>query len=194
MELMRRTLFATLASALLLCAQPVFAAIAVQMNLHQMVSGADRVFTGTVIGMSERRVQIGGGELPAVTYRIRVDDSFKGRFEESKGVRFTDVTMLGSIKHVKSGRHPIADFPILQEGTEYLLMIAPPGSAGLTATMGLGQGVFVITRGADGKAAMNQANNAGLFAGMSVGMQDGAAAPYSELASTIRSIVGGAEQ
>ena len=193
MRALKRSVLGLLAALTVLGGPPLYAAIAAQMNLEQLVSGADRVFTGRVVGMSESRVQTGGGELPAVTYRLQVDDTFKGQFEEIKGVKFAEVTMLGSIKHVKSGRHPIADFPLLREGNEYLLMIAPAGPSGLTATMGLGQGCFVVSRGPDGKAALNGANNVGLFAGMNVRLQDGTAAPYDELASTIRGIVGGTQ-
>ena len=43
-----------------------------QMNLEQMVNNSDRVFVGTVLDVTESRKQIGGGELPAVPYRIKV--------------------------------------------------------------------------------------------------------------------------
>ena len=193
MRVLRRSAVLVLAAFAMLGGNTLHAAIAAQMNLEQLVTEADRVFLGTVIDMSESRVEFGGGQLPAVTYRLQVNDTFKGRFEEIKGKKFTEVTMLGSIKHVKSGSHPISDFPLLREGTVYRLMIAPAGPTGLTAPMGLGQGCFVVSGEAGGKAAMNGAHNAGLFAGMNVSTSDGAAVPYDELAAAIRGIVGGTQ-
>ena len=174
-----------------LCASTVHAAITAQMNLEQLVTQSERIFVGRVVSISESRVSMGGGELPAVTYRLAVSDTFKGEYEEIKGERFTDVTMVGTLKQVLSGNHPITDFPVLEKGTEYLLFIAQSGPSGMTATMGLGQGCFHIS-GSDGdKVAINLANNTGLFSGMNTGFADGQAVPYSELANMIRGIVGG---
>lgn len=176
-----------------LAASTANATVAMQMNLAQMINGSDKVFVGTVIDVTESRVQGGGGELPAITYRFRVSDTFKGDFEEIKGVKYTEVTMLGRIKHIKERKHPIEDFPLLYEGEEYLLAVAPAGPIGLTTTMGLGQGSFTLTGGSGGKVALNGANNIGLFSGMNVGFQDGIAISYNDLAALIRDIVGGAE-
>ena len=109
------------------------------------------------------------------------------------GVKFTTVSMLGSLKHVKSGKHPIVDFPLLRTGQEYLLIVGPEGPIGLTAPIGLGQGNFSLS-GEDGdKVALNGAQNVGLFTGMNVGIPDGVAVAYPEHAALIRDIVGGAE-
>ncbi len=175
----------------LLCASTAHAAITAQMNLEQMVTQSERIFVGRVVSITESRVAMGGGELPAVTYRLAVSESFKGDFEEVKGERFTNVTMVGTLKQVLSGKHPITDFPVLQEGTEYLLFIAPAGPSGMTATMGLAQGCFHVNSADGGRVAMNLVNNTGLFSGMNTGLADGQAVPYSELADMIRGIVGG---
>lgn len=169
------------------------AAIVAQMNLEQLVTRSDRVFVGTVVSVSESRVAVGGGEVPAVTYRLRVSEAFKGQFDELKGEQFTDVTMLGSLKHLASGRHPISDFPMLDVDAEYLLFVAPAGPVGITAPMGLGQGCFTLSGTTDDKVALNLAGNTGLFNGMNVGFADGVPVRYSELAELIRGIVGGAQ-
>ena len=174
-----------------LCASTANAAITAQMNLEQLVTQSERIFVGRVISITESRVAMGGGELPAVTYRLAVSDTFKGDFEEIKGEKFTDVTMVGTLKQVLSGRHPITDFPVLAEGTEYLLFIAPAGPSGMTATMGLAQGCFHVSSAGGSRVALNLVNNTGLFSGMNVGFADGEAVPYDELAGMIRSIVGG---
>lgn len=176
-----------------LTSSPVNATSVLQMNLAQMIDRSEKVFVGTVVDISESRIAVGGGEVPAVTYSFRVGDSFKGDFEVVKGVKVTTVTMLGSMKHVKSGKHPIVDFPLLRRGEEYLLMVGEAGPVGLTTTVGLGQGNFSLS-GEDGdKVALNAARNVGLFTGMSVPFADGVAVPYPELAALIRDIVGGAE-
>ena len=178
-------------AVVLLFASAGNAAITAQMNLEQLVTQSERVFVGRVISITESRVAMGGGELPAVTYRLAVDDTFKGEFETIKGERFADVTTIGTLKQVLSGDHPITDFPVLQKGVEYLLFVAPEGPTGMTATMGLAQGCFHISGADDSKMALNLANNAGLFDGMNTGLPDAQAVPYADLADMIRSIVGG---
>ncbi len=180
-------------AAALLAFSSANAAITLQMNLEQLVTQSERVFVGEVIGISETRVSAGGGELPAVTYRIRVSETFKGSFETVKDETFTEVTMVGSLKDVIAGRHPITDFPVLREGTEYLLFVAQPGPTGLTATMGLGQGCFNFDGADADRVALNLVNNAGLFNGMSVPYASNEPILYSELATLIHDIVGGAQ-
>ncbi len=169
------------------------ATITAQMNLEQLVNNSARVFVGEVVSLRETRVAMGGGEVPAVTYRLRVSETFKGEYEQVKELQFAEVTMVGALKHVQTGRHPISDFPVLSRGTEYLLFVAPEGPTGLTATMGLGQGCFHLSSGEEGRVALNLVNNAGLFAGMNVGIADNAPVSYAELADMIRAIAGGAQ-
>lgn len=169
------------------------AAITLQMNLEQMVTQSERVFVGEVVSISETRVTAGGGELPAVTYRIRVSEAFKGDYETVKDEQFTEVTMVGSLKDIMAGTHPITDFPVLSQGTEYLLFVAQPGPTGLTSTMGLGQGCFNLSGTDADRIALNQVNNSGLFSGMSVPFASDEPIRYSELADLITNIVGGAQ-
>ena len=187
-------------SAVLICtmfavlgASTLNAAIVAQMNLEEMVARADRVFTGEVLGVSEGRVAAGGGEVPTVTYRLKVIEAFKGEFDNSKGESIAEVTMVGTLKQILSGRHPITDFPILVQGGEYLLLVAPAGPTGLTTTMGLGQGAFAVTNAGNVKQALNGASNVGLFDGMDTRMQGGVPADYNELAREIRGLVGGTQ-
>ena len=193
MRALRFTAMFIAVALLALTSSSVNATSVLQMNLAQMINNSEKVFVGTVVDLSESRIAVGGGEVPAVTYTFRVGDTFKGSYEEEKGVKFTTVTMLGTIKNVKEGKHPIVDFPFLRCGEEYLLVVGHAGSTGLTTTVGLGQGNFTLS-GEDGdKVALNAASNVGLFTGMSVGFTDGVAVPYPELAALIRDIVGGAE-
>lgn len=169
------------------------ATITVQMNLEQMVTHSERVFVGRVVSISETMVEMGGGELPAVTYRLSVSEAFKGDYESVKDEQFAEVTMIGSLKDVMDGRHPIEDFPVLSQNAEYLLFVARPGPTGLTATMGLGQGCFHLSGTDADRIALNQVNNSGLFNGMSVPFRGNEPIRYSELAGLIQDIVGGAQ-
>lgn len=190
--LKRGTALVSFALALLMLSS-ANATVTVQMNLEELVTQSERVFVGQVVDISESRVAFGGGELPAVTYRIRISEAFKGNYETVKGEQFTDVTMVGSLKDVMAGRHPITDFPVLSQGTEYLLFVAQSGPTGLTATMGLGQGCFNLNGSEDDRIALNFVNNTGLFNGMSVPYLSGVPIRYSKLAGLIHDIVGGAQ-
>lgn len=191
-------LFLLSAIALTVCI-PLSAATVIQMNLEEMVGRADLIFRGTVLDARESTLQVGGGTLPVVTYRIRVDDEFKGTFGEVKGVPVAEIKMLGKLKPASSGSvrspGPLADLPRLVVGQEYLLLTTPPSAVGLSTTVGLGQGRFVLQGKRGQEVALNDNHNSGLFRGMDTGPSGVAstpegAVPYAVLADLIRDIVG----
>jgi hypothetical protein len=165
------------------------------------------VFRGTVLQARVGSVEVGGGRLPVVTYRVRVDESFKGSYETVKGIRVAEIKMLGRTDPVRSGHYllnPILrDVPVLAVGETYLLMTTQPSRVGLSTTVGLGQGAFRITGKGPGEQAVNEFQNANL--GGSEDLAAGArrsfaaGAPtrsrgpvaYSDLAGQIRALVGG---
>lgn len=186
------------AIALAVCI-PLSAATVIQMNLADMVGRADLIFRGTVLDARETTLQVGGGTLPVVTYRVRVDDEFKGTFGEVKGVPVAEIKMLGKLKPASSGSvrslGPLADLPRLEVGQEYLLLTTPRSAAGLSTTVGLGQGRFVLLGKRGQEVALNDNHNRGLFRGMDTGPSGVAstpegAVPYAVLADLIRDIVG----
>lgn len=195
--------FATLmAAATLAVCLPLSAATVVQLNLEQMVDRSDKIFRGTVLDAREGTVDAGGGKLPVVTYRIRVDEELKGTFQEVKGVRIAEIRMLGKLKPAAPSSgvvaiSPLSDLPRLQVGQDYLLLVTPESSIGLSSTVGLGQGRFELKGKPGQEVAVNENQNRGLFRGMgptgpgggSV-PQGGGPLPYSALASLIRNIVG----
>ena len=190
---MKFLLRSALIGAVALSAAPIYAATTAQMNLERMVNGAERVFVGRVVDISESRIEFGGGQIPAVTYKFKVSEAFKGDYQTIKGERFAEVKMVGTLKQVLSGHHPINDFPVLGRNQDYLLMVAPAGPIGLTATMGLAQGCFHVNGTESDKVVLNGVNNVGLFSGMNVGIADGIAVSYTSLSAMIRDIVGGAQ-
>jgi hypothetical protein len=198
MQRSRICFFLLSAIALTVCI-PLSAATVIQMNLAEMVGRAGLIFRGTVLDAREGTVQVGGGTLPVVTYRVRVDDELKGTFDEVKGVPVAEIKMLGKLKPATSGSlrslGPVADLPRLEVGQEYLLLTTPRSAVGLSTIVGLGQGRFVLQGKRGQEVALNDNHNRGLFRGMDtgpsgVGSTPEGAVPYAVLADLIRDIVG----
>lgn len=141
-----------------------------RFTLPEMVNKSDRIFRGTVIDFEPGTVDAGGGTLPTVTYRMRVEESFKGSFAEKDGVRYAEITMLGNVKEAGAQgdlqkMSVLPTPPQLSVGSDYLLMMTPESSIGLSAPIGLGQGSFKIYSQDKEEWAKNEFNNAGLFDG-----------------------------
>jgi hypothetical protein len=206
MTLSRRGFVFPVSFAAFLAAAPAPATTLRSMNLEGLVSRADKVFRGTVLQARAGTVEAGGGRLPIVTYRVRVDESFKGSYETMKGILVAEIKMLGRTDPVRSGkyqRNPVLrDVPVLKVGGTYLLMTTHPSRVGLSTTVGLGQGAFLITGKGEQAQAVNAFQNANLGGSedLAAGADPHAFAAarasrgpiaYSELASQIRALVGG---
>ncbi|HYG64449.1 MAG TPA: hypothetical protein VEL74_17860 [Thermoanaerobaculia bacterium] len=181
---------------------PLAAVTVRQMNLEEMVDNADKIFRGTVLDVRETTVNAGGGELPVVVYRLRVDESFKGSYQTVKGIQVAEVRMLGKLKTATSTGSKvrfqgfIPELPNLQVGHDYLLLTTASSAIGLSTTVGLGQGRFELSGKAGQEVAINGNNNRGLFGDPLAEGSSRAAAPpegplpYTFLANTIRGLVG----
>lgn len=174
---------------------PAHAADVLHMNLKELCDRADRIFRGTVVESTESTVEAGGGQLPVVVYRIRVDEAIKGSFRPApNGVTFAEVRMLGRVKTRRSGavvQAPLLrDLPTLRVGHDYLLLVTRPSAIGLSTTVGLGQGAFELIGRPGREQALNGADNQGLFLGMP-NAPAAARGPvaYGTLVKQIRSIV-----
>lgn len=191
-----RSLLLSAVAALALCG-PLAAATVIQMNLAEMVDRADRIYRGTVLDVREGTVSVGGGELPTVTYRIRVDEAFKGTYQEVKGVQIAELKMVGKLK--SSGGAPgriaiLEDLPKLEVGRDYLLLTTPRSAIGLSTMVGLGQGRFELQGKPGQEVAVNANKNLGLFSGMNAGFAASSnppegPVPYEDLAGLIRGLV-----
>jgi hypothetical protein len=115
------------------------------MNLAQLTERSDLIVRGSIVEVRELRVTVGGGDLPALHYRVEVDETFKGKVRDVKGVPIAEFKVIGSLKKLAAGEPIIAGWPELRVGREYLLFVAAPGPTGLTVTTGIGQGCFVIS-------------------------------------------------
>jgi len=186
MQRTRPGLLFALAIAAILFVQPADGSSVLRLNLEQMVGRAGNIFRATVLDVRGGTVNVGGGTLPTTTYTLRVDESFKGSFEKEGAT--VEVTFVGSIKSdpVLIGDHQkfsvLPEVPRLDIGSDYLLMMTTPSSAGLSTTVGLGQGAFSIFVRNRVELALNGAGNA------NIGQQG--PVPYSQLSADIRAALG----
>lgn len=154
------------------------------LKLDQLVDRSGKIFRGTILDFQPGTIEAGGGSLPTVTYRVRVEEAFKGDFPAKEGsdALVTEVTMLGNLKS-RSDQGAVRklatlpELPKLQVGGDYLLILTAPSEIGLTAPVGLGQGAFTIFEQDKQEWAKNEFDNAGLFDGP---------VRYEELAAKIR--------
>lgn len=193
MKWRKRSIALFTAMALFLTGQ-AYATIMLKLDLQELTSRADKIFRGTVIGVSEGTIEAGGGSLPVVTYRLAVGEMFKGEATAVKGDEaIVEVRMVGSLVHDKvneSGNlkfSPFREVPVLNKGTEYVLFTTPESSIGLSVTVGLGQGafrVFAVDGTDDQFMAVNEFNNAGL------GLNGDGPVEYDKLGAQIRALLG----
>ena len=204
---------APVAAVVLVATVPAVATTVMQMNLEEMVQRSAQIYRGTVLSATEGTVQVGGGQLPVVTYRLQVEESFQGDIPVVKGMRIAEIQMIGKSGIVRSGTMVRASvlprMPELAVGRTYVVFTTQPSAIGLSAIVGLGQGAFRIDQAGKDESAVNEVNNSGLFRDMSApaapaapaarslaapSASSGARGPgpisYGELASQIRTALG----
>jgi len=172
-------------------ASSVPATTMLQLNLEDLVVRAERIYRGTVVKIEPGSKQIGGGEIPTLTYTIRVDEAFKGSFEVRKGRQMEILTTLGKQPPVTVGKSrrlvSLLGMPQMEVGGTYLLFATARSAVGLSAPVGLGQGCFRVHPKNGGETAENEFANTGLFRGMEVaGLEAEAPIPYDRLAAEIQ--------
>ena len=186
-RLFRFTLLLVLATTVV---QPLAATTMLQMDLAELTERAGRIFRGTVVDVEQGSIQIGGGELPAVTYRFKVDDLFKGEADVVKGDEaMIEIRMVGSIKAAAPAGdyarlNTFRDVPKLTMGSDYLLFMTPQSEVGLSVSVGLGQGAFNIFPVDKQDFAVNGFNNGGL------GLDASGPVAYNDLSAKIRALLG----
>lgn len=169
-----------------LAAGPATATTVLKMDLDGLVTGADRIFRGEVVAVEPGTLAVGGGALPTVTFRIAVEETFKGTFE-GKQAEVVEMTVVGNLKQGEAagGLVRFANLPAppqLVAGGDYVIFATAPSAAGLSTAVGLGQGAFKVYQGeGHQELAVNELGNLGLFAGP---------VTYATLADEIRQRVG----
>lgn len=186
----KRNSYLLFAASLLILTAQVQATTVLQLDLGELTTRAGNIFRGTVIDVEQGTVQAGGGELPAVTYRFKVEELFKGEASEVKGDQaIIEVRMIGSIKEAApEGAYvrlnTFRDVPRLKMGSDYLLFTTTESAVGLSVTVGLGQGAFKVFSLDKEDFAVNEFNNMGL------GLDASGPVQYSELSAKIRALLG----
>jgi len=186
---------AAAAGVILLAAAAARATTLVQMNMKDLVTRADKVFRGTVTSIDTTTVRAGGGDLPVIVYRLRVQEAFKGSFDEHNGEPLLELRMIGLAKAAHGSgsvqsRNVLRDLPRLEMGHEYVLFTTAPSAIGLSTTVGLGQGAFTILGAGKEEMTVNAFNNAGLNRGLARPvLPGGGPVPYTQLAQAIRAAI-----
>jgi len=128
----------------LMIGSQVFATTVVPQNLEQLESQAQTVFVGVC---TSKTAQIANG-IPVTVYTFTVTQAVKGPVQDGATVQ---VRQFGpATLQAKSSTLKTAATPPYNEGQETILFLNPPSRIGLTAPVGLGQGVFNVTRDAKG--------------------------------------------
>ena len=190
----RKRSMALFAALVLVLTGQAYATIMLKLDLQELTSRADKIFRGTVIFVNEGTMEAGGDELPVVTYRLAVNEMFKGEATAVKGDEaVVEIRMVGSLVHEKVDENgnlkfsPFREVPVLKQGGEYVLFTTPESSIGLSVTVGLGQGAFRVfpVDGTDDQfMAVNEFNNAGL------GLNGDGPVEYDKLGAQIRALLG----
>ena len=194
--MLSRVLRPGIAVAILALAAAGQATMLMQFNLKELATRADRVFRGRVVAVETGTVHAGGGDLPAITYRLKVDESFKGEYAVKKGDEtYVEVRMVGAKSDAVTADGQVhfsafREVPRLEMGGEYLLFTTRPSSVGLSTTVGLGQGAFRIVDSGKNEEAVNAFNNVGLKRGLArTSLPDSGPISYPQLANAIRSVL-----
>ena len=201
---------APVVAVVLVAAVPAVATTVMQMNLVEMSQRSAQIYRGTVLSATEGTIEAGGGQLPIVTYRLEVEEAFRGDIPVVKGMRIAQIRMLGKSKSVRRGNllhvSTLPRMPELAIGRTYLVFTTQPSAIGLSAIVGLGQGAFRIEQVGKDEVAVNEVNNSGLFRDMtapsapaarslaapaaSASLPGSGPIPYDELARQIRTVLG----
>ena len=138
-----------------------------QLDLEGLCARAHEIYRGTILSATSSSVMVGGGQLPTVTYRVKVDELFRGEVAIVKGVRVAEIRMIGKQEPARYGN--LLQFPLLPRmpelivGLDYLLFQTRPSKVGLSTTVGFGQGRFRIVGNGPSETAVNEQNNRGLL-------------------------------
>jgi len=188
----RQVLFFVIGLAVVL---PLAATTIVPLNLADLADRAQNIAHVTILGAEPGTVSVGGTDLPTVTYEARVEQGFKGEFITKDGTQILEFTMIGDLKGDGSTGGTVqkltsvSALPEFQIGEQYVLFTTPPSEIGLSTTVGLGTGSFLISGDGDKAVVVNEFDNAGVFEGLP-GMPASGPVSYSALVSQLQTILG----
>lgn len=188
----RRTVFLLVGSMVVL---PLAATTLAPLTLADLTQRAQTIVRGLVLSAEPGSVEVGGTTLPTVTYRVRVEEGFKGDFTVKGDASEVEFTMLGRMKNEEMEQgtirklSSIPELPRLTVNEHYLLFVTQPSAIGLSTTVGLGTGCFELSGEGDKALVTNGFDNAGVFRGLA-GMPSSGPVSYASLAGEIHAILG----
>ncbi|MBN1477900.1 hypothetical protein JXA47_14190 [Candidatus Sumerlaeota bacterium] len=159
--------FLGLCLALISLASPALAqegcALALSMNLEEMVSRADTVFVGECVSAEASQTLVGGASLPVTVFTFSVEEMIRGAGRGTLTFR-----QFGHPPSSAAGTRGMDNMATFAPGERYLLLLAAPvRPGGLTTTIGLDQGAFHLEEIEGQFVALNGRNNLGLLSGLS---------------------------
>ncbi|WP_034474732.1 hypothetical protein [Aestuariibacter salexigens] len=157
-SLLGKTTLAVAMSASLVMAPAALAQKHIKQNLSQLVNKADSILTGSVVSVTDG---FDNRQRPYTEVTVKVESDVKGKVDHDGLYTFrqfglTEPRSMGNGK-VYLGVSP-QGFASWTEG-EHIIAFMNPEMGGLTSTVGLEQGKFVIQNG----KVINELGNQGLF-------------------------------
>ncbi len=173
---------------------PSLATSVERLDLAGLTERAATIVRGEVVGATAIDVAVGGGQLPAIEYRVEVEEMFKGEAAQGPAARrYATFRVVGSMK---SGASPALaalwrDVPKFRRGDQVLLFLTAESSVGLSSPVGLAQGAFRVELDPESRqeSAANGFANEGLWEGVTRGPL-----PYGALRDQLRARLQGGAQ
>ena len=153
-----------------------------QVNIDQLTRSAAQIFHGKVISKNEETIAIGGSNAPVVRYRFAVDSTLKG----TTGSEFEMVTIKSPLD--SRGKPLLEGLPRFELNATYVVFAGAPSKLGLSAPIGLSQGVFHVRGAGNNRHLVNDHNNRGLFRGINDSRTEGPIA-FDALTSRVNALL-----
>ena len=152
----------------LLFPAPSRALLVLKLNLEQLSVFADRIFVGECISVRQGR-DSNNYHVNYVTYRV--SEMLKG--EVSERITFKQLVPPPASSEPVLPDHPeikvrsaFEDMPRYQVGSTDIVFLSEDSDLGLTAPVGIHQGLFRVFEEGVQKRVINRVSNKGLFVGM----------------------------
>lgn len=136
------------ALALLAFAGPAQAASVRPLTLDQLIDQSTTVIEATAVANRSERDEKTGFIVTYTTFAVK--DVLKGTAEKTHVIK-----QIGGALPAEGMGFKVSGIPKFTEGQDYVVFLAGVSSIGFSSPIGLGQGRFIVTRGADGAKVTN---------------------------------------
>mgnify|MGYP000880109906 FL=1 len=143
-----RMFLAAAALALAALAGPAQAASVRPLTLDQLIDQSTTVIEATAVANRSERDEKTGFIVTYTTFAVK--DVLKGTAEKTHVIK-----QIGGVVPGEGMAYKVSGIPKFTEGQDYVVFLAGVSTIGFSSPIGLGQGRFMITRGADGAKVSN---------------------------------------